>query len=125
MEPTLEKAIDHFGPEHQILKCIEEFSELNTVLAKYLNGEGLLINIVDEICDAENMLTQLKHIFNCHDLVASRKKYKLERLEKKIEIQQEERLLEREPIGLREPEIDTREPKEHPHSQTMPFLDEG
>ena len=59
----LEKAIEHYGEEHQIIKAIEELSELTTELARRANEQGLRIHLLNEIADASIMIEQLKMIF--------------------------------------------------------------
>lgn len=55
-----DKALNHFGVEKQIIKCIEELSELQKELCKQFIGQGNHENIVEEIADVEIMLEQMK-----------------------------------------------------------------
>jgi len=52
----LKKILLFFGVENQILKCIEELSELIKELAKNNNRNA----IIEEIADCEIMLEQMK-----------------------------------------------------------------
>ena len=61
-----EQAVALFGPENQIVKAIEEMSELTKALAKYLLYGGnpdILASIQEERADVEIMLNQLHVIF--------------------------------------------------------------
>ena len=62
MNDQLEEIIKYFGKEKQIIKCVEELSELQKELCKSVNGKGNLDNIIEEIADVEIMLKQLKII---------------------------------------------------------------
>ena len=81
----LEKAIQHFGINHQKVKAIEEFSELTKEVCKDINYLPInRIELVKEIADCEIMIEQLKMMYNCHRLTDVYKVEKLERLEKLI-----------------------------------------
>ncbi len=79
-----EDAIKTFGPKHQIIKAIEELSELVTALARYSLGEGNLDNIAEEIADVEVMCEQLIMIFKNLRLVLEIKEQKTERLRRTL-----------------------------------------
>lgn len=58
--------IKKFGPKAQVIVAIEELSELQKELCKYLrNNEQLFLvkGIIEEIADVEIMLEQLKRLF--------------------------------------------------------------
>ena len=55
-----ERALKTFGFEKQIIKCVEELSELQKELCKLTLGQGNLEHIVEEIADVEIMLEQMK-----------------------------------------------------------------
>ena len=68
----LMKAIDKFGADNQMLKCIEEMAELTKEMSKYLNlsiklSEAQLAqvssNICEEIADVQIVLEQMKLLF--------------------------------------------------------------
>jgi hypothetical protein len=82
-EDLLIKAIEHYGKEHQIIKAIEEFSELNVELAKCHNQQGLRIHLLGEIADAAIMLEQMKLIFGANEVYGLMIQ-KLERLSSRI-----------------------------------------
>lgn len=81
------KIIDHFGQENQIIKCIEELSELSKNLCKYLGSDKIDLSLItEEISDVENMLDQLKIIFNLDaELIENLRKFKLNRTIERIE----------------------------------------
>lgn len=79
-----EQAIKTFGPKQQIIKAIEELSELVTALARYSLGEGDLDNIAEEIADVEVMCEQLIMIFKNRRQVLKIKDQKTERLRRML-----------------------------------------
>lgn len=58
------KAIRQFGHKNQIAHTIEELGELATELAKNLAGKKNTDAIISEMADVENMLIQMKIIFD-------------------------------------------------------------
>lgn len=77
--------INKFGKKEQITVAIEELSELQKELCKYLRYFGKIdINhISEEMADVEIMLEQLKVIFNNSIDVEYRKKEKIQRTVKR------------------------------------------
>ena len=73
-------AVSHYGEAHQVIKAIEEMSELTKELSRFMEGllDGTFVNhtdlrdrakclISEEMADVEIMLMQLKLIFdNAH-----------------------------------------------------------
>lgn len=85
---VLEKAIDYYGEDFQIIKAMEELSELQVELAKYIGCKILakkhnLMGIHDEIADAQIMLDQLNIIFD-KEAINKRIAFKLNRLNEHI-----------------------------------------
>lgn len=78
------KAVQKFGREHQIDKCIEECAELMNELIKQRDKRTTTENVIDEIADVDIMIGQMKYIFGVERCEA-RKKVKLERLKERIE----------------------------------------
>ena len=72
-----QEAVYTFGPRHQIVKCIEEMSELTKELAKDLDGKGVPDHIAEEMGDVEILLSQLKLIYGNAELVKQHKEDKL------------------------------------------------
>ena len=86
----IEKTVKYYGVEAQLIKSIEELSELQKELCKYLlegKSKQDLRPIIDEVADVEIMCIQLRHICGISEQVDERKKFKVERLMKRIENQ--------------------------------------
>lgn len=102
-DKVLREAIDTYGADNQIIKAIEEMSELQKELCKALSespkdyfdiGEidpKTLMNIYEEMADVLIMWAQLTLIFNNDKTIEDFKRIKLARLAQRIlEIKQEE-----------------------------------
>ena len=69
-QQTYRQILDCFGNTMQCIVAIEEMSELQKALAKYLRGlqyhdfADILANVREEIADVQIMLDQLKMIFD-------------------------------------------------------------
>lgn len=88
---TMHKAINTYGVENQIIKTVEELSELSQALCKFLSkpytesDRTILDNIYEEIADVEIMLEQCKMIFyESEDKINDYKKKKIKRLERRL-----------------------------------------
>lgn len=77
-------AVRQYGDEAQIMKAIEELSELIKELAKYDKSEDSLNRISEEMADVQIMLHELILIFNNGDDVQDWQNRKLERLKKRL-----------------------------------------
>ena len=81
---------EKYGNRAQIIKAVEELSELQTALCRYLNLESgesrpdINDNIIDEIADVEIMTEQLKMMFGIEDKVSLRVEKKINRMIKRI-----------------------------------------
>ena len=64
-EDLLDQTIAQFGRDQQILKTLEEFSELQKAIIKFElpTNKGSLLDIKQELADVEIMLKQIKKIF--------------------------------------------------------------
>lgn len=95
---TMYKAINTYGVENQMIKTVEELSELSQALCKsivrlnYTKGKTSLEddlksvdNIFEEIADVEIMLEQCKIMFQCDKEVNKWQQKKIERLERRLE----------------------------------------
>lgn len=91
------KAINTYGVENQMIKTVEELSELSQALCKSLirlnyTKEKISLeddlksvdNIFEEMADVEIMLEQCKIMFQCDKEVNKWKQKKIERLERRI-----------------------------------------
>lgn len=88
---TMHKAINTYGVENQIIKTVEELSELSQALCKFLSkpytesDRTILDNIYEEIADVDIMLEQCKMIFyESEDKINDYKKEKIKRLERRL-----------------------------------------
>ncbi len=79
-------ALVKYGERHQIIKAIEEMSELIVELTKYLNGQRMRTKELRwEIADVNIMINQLEKIFIPDDTeLYSMIETKMARLEKMI-----------------------------------------
>lgn len=87
----MQLAIDSYGRVNQVIKTVEELSELSQALCKILtskftddNSENFE-NIFEEMADVEIMLEQCKIMFQCDKEVSAWKNKKIERLERRLE----------------------------------------
>ena len=83
----LQKAINTFGANQQIIKAIEELGELSTALARYFTKadyESNFKNIYEEIADVEIMCNQLRLIFDSY-IIDNCKEMKLNRLKELLD----------------------------------------
>ena len=84
-----EKALDTYGPLTQIAVTVEELSELQQALCKFLRDEGdpnvLVLNIAEEVTDVEITLSQIKRMFCLWGLVDTYREWKLTRLAERLE----------------------------------------
>lgn len=95
---TMHKAINTYGVENQLIKTVEELSELSKALCKSLirlnyTKEKISLeddlksvdNIFEEIADVEIMLEQCKMIFyKSEDKINDYKNKKIKRLERRL-----------------------------------------
>lgn len=79
------KAIIHYGIENQKNQAVEEMSELIKEICKANRGMINTDNVAEEIADVEIMIDQLKIMYSLGDSVDKFRKYKIKRLEYKIE----------------------------------------
>lgn len=72
--------ISKYGTEHQVTVAIEELSELQKELCKFIRKNGNLFNIAEEIADVQLMLWQMQTVFDVRqEEVERRVKYKIDR----------------------------------------------
>lgn len=83
-----EKCLKISTPEKQYIKFIEESSELNQAISKYIINptNNHMDNIIEELIDVELMVKQLKYMIRKTNgvLYTIKKKEKLEKANKKI-----------------------------------------
>lgn len=72
--------ISKYGTEHQVTVAIEELSELQKELCKFIRKSGNLSNIAEEIADVQLMLWQMQTVFDVRqEEVERRVRYKIDR----------------------------------------------
>ena len=77
-------ALLHFGEENQLIVAIEELSECQKEICKFLRGYGNAGHLAEEIADATIMLEQVRLIFGMNEMVCDEMDRKVNRLEKKL-----------------------------------------
>jgi len=82
---VLQRALDTYGSSMQIVVMMEEMSELQKELCKYLRGKCSQASIAEEIADVEIMLEQMKMLFCCTDAVRNERRRKVERLKARLD----------------------------------------
>ena len=82
---VLQRALDTYGSSMQIVVMMEEMSELQKELCKYLRGKYSSASIAEEIADVEIMLKQMKMLFCCTDDVRNERRRKVERLKGRLD----------------------------------------
>ena len=82
---VLQRALDTYGSALQIVVMMEEMSELQKELCKYLRSKYSPANIAEEIADVEIMLEQMKMLFCCADDVHDVRRRKVERLKERLD----------------------------------------
>lgn len=79
-----QKLLDKFG-DKQIIVAIEELSELQKELCKYLRDKYNEENLIEEIADVEIMLEQIRIYFDLDEKEINKiKDFKLERTKERM-----------------------------------------
>lgn len=82
----MKTAIKTFGPQLQTVVAIEEMSELQKELTKFLRGNGKKKHLTEEVADALIMITQIQIIYGIGDEdVREVMDYKLNRLRERVQ----------------------------------------
>ena len=81
----LQTAIETFGEEAQTVVAIEELSELQKELCKFLRGQGNAEHLAEEMADVQIMFDQLEIMHGNRGSVASWQTLKTMRLAEQIE----------------------------------------
>ena len=85
-----EKAIARNGVLLQLIVALEELSEAQKEICKYLREEGSEEHIAEEIADATIMLEQLRIIFDVNDRVCDYMDAKVKRLAQRVNVAAEQ-----------------------------------
>lgn len=78
-------AVEHYGPEHQKRKAIEEMGELLTALAREQDARANTEQVITEIADVIIMMRQLSIIYGIADVnneIECKERRLLKRMEK-------------------------------------------
>ena len=87
-----DKAKETFGEKTQFIVALEELSELQKEITKYLRGKGNKEHLTEEIADVRIMLSQITHFLNIsNEDVLEIIEYKLNRLAKRINDKEEKK----------------------------------
>lgn len=78
-------AMDTFGEVKQTKKLHEEIGEFMDAFNKCMDGRDRVSHVAEEMADVHNMLDQWAVHLCCTDEVKRMKRYKLRRLEQRIE----------------------------------------
>ena len=85
LKAIYEAAIAKYGESKQLIKAMEELSELQQSICRVFCDRGDEDNIIEEIVDVEIMLEQVKMIFDIpEEIIEEVKMQKVERLEKRL-----------------------------------------
>lgn len=79
-----EEAIAQFGIENQVIVCIEELSELQKELTKFLRGNAKTSSLADEVADVIITVEQMILYFDLENEVKDYMDAKLKRLEERL-----------------------------------------
>lgn len=77
----IHRALESFGSVNELVVTIEELSELQKEVTKFLRNQGSVENVIEELSDVYIVLEYLKIIFAIDDESVSKEiDYKLNRL---------------------------------------------
>jgi len=81
-----DRARDKYGLTMQMTVALEEMSELQKEITKYLRGKGSKEHLTEEIADVRIMLAQLSYFLNIdNEDILKVIQYKLHRLSQRLE----------------------------------------
>lgn len=73
-----------YGERAQMVVALEELSECQKEICKFMRGIGNAGNLAEEIADATIMLEQMRMIFGVNDLVCQKMDQKIQRLDERL-----------------------------------------
>lgn len=77
----IHRALENFGSVNELVVTIEELSELQKEVTKFLRNQGSVENVIEELSDVYIVLEYLKIIFAIDDESVNKEiDYKLNRL---------------------------------------------
>ena len=80
-------AINKFGRDYQLRKCVEELNELAVAVSQFMNKPNsiqLIENVYDEMADVKLIMLHLENIFKNKTYLYKRYQYKRDKLAKKV-----------------------------------------
>ncbi len=81
---TYTNALEHFGEENQLTVALEELSECQKEICKFLRGYGNAGHLAEEVADSLIMLEQVILIFGLDEMVSREIDRKINRLEARV-----------------------------------------
>lgn len=81
---TYTNALIAYGEETQMVVALEELSECQKEICKFLRGFGNAGNLAEEIADATIMLEQMRLIFGLNEMVCQKMDEKVKRLDDRL-----------------------------------------
>ena len=79
------KALERYGEENQSVIALEELSEAQKELCKFLRGNGDIEHLAEEVADAFIMLEQVELMYGIKDKVTKEMGRKVIRLAQRIQ----------------------------------------
>lgn len=77
-------ALVNYGELTQMVVALEELSECQKEICKFLRGQGDAGHLAEEIADATICLEQMRYIFGLNNLVCEKMDEKIMRLDKRL-----------------------------------------
>ena len=81
---TYTNALVTYGEQAQMVVALEELSECQKDICKFLRGFGNAGDLAEEIADATIMLEQMRYIFGLNELVCEKMDQKIMRLDARL-----------------------------------------
>ena len=78
------EAFAAYGVQMQMVVALEELSECQKELCKFIRGKGNAEHLAEEIADATICLEQMRYIFGLNDLVCEKMDEKISRLHRRL-----------------------------------------
>lgn len=79
-------ALQTFGGGAQLVKALEELTEVQLEIHRALNGRADLAHLAEEVADATIMLEQVRQMFNINELVCEFMDAKVTRLRQRVDM---------------------------------------
>ena len=83
-QKTYTNAVIAYGERNQMVVALEELSECQKEICKYLRGNGIADNMAEEIADAMICLEQVQYFLGLDELVRKKMDQKVERLDNRL-----------------------------------------